>query len=139
MGFKTHFPPSRHPPRRRRRRGRGLRGEKNWIFYKNPIFLSPKTPLITKRHVSSYKKYQLPKTHQIMSLRLGDIAPNFTAQTSQGEINFHEWLGDSWGMLFLTPNNQSSKQQIHYSINQSTNQSCTLFGVVSDIAIPIPT
>ena len=38
-----------------------------------------------------------------MSLRLGDIAPNFTAQTSQGEINFHEWLGDSWGMLFSHP------------------------------------
>ena len=38
-----------------------------------------------------------------MSLRLGDIAPNFTAQTSQGEINFHGWLGDSWGMLFSHP------------------------------------
>ncbi|MER0441295.1 MULTISPECIES: peroxiredoxin [Emticicia] len=38
-----------------------------------------------------------------MSLRLGDIAPNFTAETTQGTIDFHEWLGDSWGMLFSHP------------------------------------
>lgn len=38
-----------------------------------------------------------------MSLRLGDIAPDFTAESTQGEINFHEWLGDSWGMLFSHP------------------------------------
>ena len=36
-------------------------------------------------------------------IRLGDEAPNFTAQTSEGEINFHEWLGDSWGILFSHP------------------------------------
>ncbi|MDX1665838.1 MAG: peroxiredoxin [Saprospiraceae bacterium] len=38
-----------------------------------------------------------------MSLRLGDTAPNFKAQTTQGEIDFHEWLGDSWGLLFSHP------------------------------------
>lgn len=38
-----------------------------------------------------------------MTIRLGDTAPNFTAQTSMGEINFHEWLGDSWGLLFSHP------------------------------------
>lgn len=38
-----------------------------------------------------------------MSLRLGDIAPNFTAQTSKGEINFYEYLGDSWAVLFSHP------------------------------------
>ena len=37
------------------------------------------------------------------TLRLGDTAPNFTAQTSQGEINFYDWLGDSWGILFSHP------------------------------------
>jgi thioredoxin-dependent peroxiredoxin len=38
-----------------------------------------------------------------MALRLGDIAPDFTAQTTEGEISFHEWLGDSWGVLFSHP------------------------------------
>ena len=38
-----------------------------------------------------------------MSLRLGDVAPNFTAKTTEGEINFHEWLGDKWGVLFSHP------------------------------------
>jgi alkyl hydroperoxide reductase subunit AhpC len=38
-----------------------------------------------------------------MSLRLGDTAPNFKAQTSQGEIDFYEYLGESWGVLFSHP------------------------------------
>lgn len=38
-----------------------------------------------------------------MSLRLGDVAPNFTAKTTEGEITFHEWLGDKWGVLFSHP------------------------------------
>ncbi|MEE8612946.1 MAG: redoxin domain-containing protein, partial [Nitrospirales bacterium] len=38
-----------------------------------------------------------------MALRLGDEAPNFTAETTQGTINFHEWLGDGWGILFSHP------------------------------------
>ncbi len=38
-----------------------------------------------------------------MAVRLGDEAPNFTAQTSMGEINFHDWLGESWGLLFSHP------------------------------------
>lgn len=37
------------------------------------------------------------------TLRLGDEAPDFTAKTSIGEIKFHEWLGDSWGVLFSHP------------------------------------
>ncbi|MCF3110057.1 peroxiredoxin [Niabella sp. CC-SYL272] len=38
-----------------------------------------------------------------MSLRLGDTAPDFTAQSTEGEIHFHEYLGDSWGVLFSHP------------------------------------
>jgi thioredoxin-dependent peroxiredoxin len=38
-----------------------------------------------------------------MSLRLGDIAPNFTAKTTIGEIDFYQYLGDSWGLLFSHP------------------------------------
>ena len=38
-----------------------------------------------------------------MSLRLGDTAPDFEQDTSEGRIRFHEWLGDSWGVLFSHP------------------------------------
>ena len=38
-----------------------------------------------------------------MALRLGDIAPNFKARTSVGEIDFYEYLGDGWGVLFSHP------------------------------------
>ncbi len=38
-----------------------------------------------------------------MSLRINDEAPDFTASTSQGTINFHEWIGDGWAMLFSHP------------------------------------
>jgi alkyl hydroperoxide reductase subunit AhpC len=38
-----------------------------------------------------------------MSLRLGDLAPDFIAPTTQGTISFHDWLGDSWGVLFSHP------------------------------------
>src|SRR5262249_61082283 len=38
-----------------------------------------------------------------MALRLGDVAPDFEADTTEGRIKFHDWLGNSWGGLFSHP------------------------------------
>ena len=38
-----------------------------------------------------------------MTLKINSVAPDFTAETSEGKLSFHEWLGDSWGVLFSHP------------------------------------
>ena len=43
------------------------------------------------------------KTAYTSALQLGDDAPDFTAETTEGTFRFHEWLGDSWGVLFSHP------------------------------------
>jgi alkyl hydroperoxide reductase subunit AhpC len=42
-------------------------------------------------------------TQEVTALRLGDTAPDFQAESTEGTIRFHEWLGDSWGVLFSHP------------------------------------
>jgi thioredoxin-dependent peroxiredoxin len=43
------------------------------------------------------------KRKSTMTIRLGDTAPDFTAETTEGTIEFHQWLGDGWGILFSHP------------------------------------
>jgi len=38
-----------------------------------------------------------------MTLKLGNIAPNFEAETTLGKLNFYDWIGDNWGLLFSHP------------------------------------
>ncbi len=49
-----------------------------------------------------------------MSLRINDTAPNFTAQTTQGTLSFHEWIGDQWAVLFSHP--KDSHTGLHHRI-----------------------
>lgn len=50
-----------------------------------------------------YLAFPESQNHNNMSLRLGDTAPNFKAVTTEGEIDFHEYLGNGWGVLFSHP------------------------------------
>jgi alkyl hydroperoxide reductase subunit AhpC len=50
-----------------------------------------------------FDRFALNSQETTMALQLGDTVPNFTQKSSEGDINFYEWLGDSWGVLFSHP------------------------------------
>ena len=72
-----------------------------------------------------------------MSLRINDTAPNFTAQTTQGEIDFHGWIGDSWACLFSHPKDFTPvcTTELGYMAKiepEFTKRNCKLIGLSAD-------
>ncbi len=78
----------------------------HWINEYSSLPSSSKGDQITSYEESNYED-SIPNSkiqdYDYSDLRLGDTAPNFQAQTSEGEIDFYEYLGDGWGVLFSHP------------------------------------
>jgi alkyl hydroperoxide reductase subunit AhpC len=73
----------------------------------------------------------------MMSLRINDIAPNFTAETTQGTIDFHQWIGDGWAILFSHPKDFTPvcTTELGYMARiepEFTRRNCKLIGLSVD-------
>ena len=72
-----------------------------------------------------------------MSLRINDIAPNFSAETTQGTIDFHQWIGDGWAILFSHPKDFTPvcTTELGYMAGlepEFTKRSCKIIGLSVD-------
>ena len=72
-----------------------------------------------------------------MSLRINDTAPDFTASTTEGTVNFHEWMGDGWAMLFshpkdFTPVCATELASVAQLKNEFAARDCKVIGISLD-------
>jgi thioredoxin-dependent peroxiredoxin len=72
-----------------------------------------------------------------MALQIGETAPDFEVETTEGRLRFHEWLGDSWGVLFshpkdFTPVCTTAKHKVATPVNWKRGDDGIIAGSVSD-------